>query len=92
MAKMYKGSLTLEWYNKQKAILLQEAEKHIEGKDIPAPRINWVNKDEALFYEIDESEGRGLTPYWVNRNDIRVKEARPLIFQKLKNWTMMTPR
>jgi DNA modification methylase len=53
------------------------------GKDIPAPKINWVNKEEALFYEIVDSEGRGLKPYWVDRNDIRVKEARPLILQKV---------
>jgi adenine-specific DNA-methyltransferase len=81
MAKKYTGSLTLEWYNKQKAILLQSQEQ-AGPKDIPAPRINWINKEEALFYEIDEKEGKGLVPYWVDRNDIRVKEARPLIFQK----------
>lgn len=81
MAKMYKGSLNLDWYNKQKAILLA-GEESIKTSDIPAPRINWINKEEALFYEIDENEGRGLRPYWVDRNDIRIKEARPLIFQK----------
>lgn len=81
MAKTYKGSLSLDWYNKQKAILLQEADR-AHPTDIPAPRLNWVNKEEALFYEIDESEGRGLKPYWVERNDIRVKEARPLLHQK----------
>ena len=82
MAKQYKGSLSLDWYNKQKAILLRtEAETKISS-DIPAPKITWVNKDEALFYEINEKEGKGVSPYWVDRNDIRVKEARPLIFQK----------
>lgn len=82
MAKQYKGSLTLEWFNKQKAILFRDENAPVGEHDIPAPRINWINKDEALFYEISEAEGKGLTPYWVDRNDIRVKEARPLIFQK----------
>ena len=81
MAKTYKGSLSLEWYNKQKAILLKSEDSTGSSKDIPAPVINWVNKDEALFYEIVDEEGRGLKPYWVNRNDIRVKEARPLVLQ-----------
>jgi adenine-specific DNA-methyltransferase len=81
MAKTYKGSLTLEWYNKQKAIMIAE-EQQLTGSEIPAPRINWVNKEEALFYEIDENEGKGLRPYWVDRSDIRVKEARPLLHQK----------
>jgi adenine-specific DNA-methyltransferase len=31
---------------------------------------------------VDE-EGRGLSPYWVDRSDLRVREARPLVFQKL---------
>lgn len=81
MAKTYKGSLSLEWYNKQKSILLKSEDSTGSSKDIPAPQINWVNKDEALFYEIVDEEGRGLKPYWVNRNDIRVKEARPLVLQ-----------
>lgn len=83
MAKQYKGSLTLDWYNKQKAILLRSNEETKLESDVPAPKISWVNKDEALFYEIDKKEGRGLSPYWVDRNDIRVKEARPLLFQKI---------
>ncbi|MDD1523790.1 site-specific DNA-methyltransferase [Riemerella anatipestifer] len=83
MAKQYKGSLSLDWYNKQKSILLRgEEDIKLEG-DIPAPKINWINKDEALFYEVDEKEGKGLTPYWVDRTDIRVKEARPLLLQKV---------
>lgn len=83
MAKQYEGSLSLEWYNKQKSILLS-AEEDIKLKgDTPAPKINWINKDEALFYEIEETEGKGLTPYWVDRTDIRVKESRPLILQKI---------
>jgi adenine-specific DNA-methyltransferase len=83
MAKTYKGSLSLEWYNKQKSILLKRADNASNiGNDIPAPAMNWVNKDEALFYEIVDEDGRGLQPYWVDRNDIRVKETRPLIFQK----------
>lgn len=82
MAKTYKGSLSLEWYNKQMSILLKETDSVKSEKEIPAPKINWINKDEALFYEIVDDEGRGLEPYWVPRNDIRVKESRPLIFQK----------
>lgn len=81
MAKKYTGSLTLEWFNKNRSIITQKAEQKREN-DIPAPRINWINKDEALFYEISAEEGKGLTPYWVDRNDIRVKESRPLVFQK----------
>lgn len=81
MAKKYTGSLTLEWFNKNRSIITQKADQKRES-DIPAPRINWINKDEALFYEISEEEGKGLTPYWVDRNDIRVKESRPLVFQK----------
>ncbi len=81
-SKTFRGSLTLEWYNKEKSILLL-GEKDIKtATDIPAPTINWVNKDESLFYEIDEQEGKGVKPYWVDRNDIRVKEPRPLIFKK----------
>ncbi len=82
MAKQYKGSLSLDWYNKQKAILLKEEGVPAGRGDIPAPVINWVNKDGALFYEIDEEEGKGVKPYWVDRSDLRVKETRPLIFQK----------
>ena len=84
MAKkqVYKGSLTLEWYNKEKSILLAGGKDMKTSKDIPAPKLNWVNKDGALFYEIDETEGKGVKPYWVDRNDIRVKEPRPLVFQK----------
>lgn len=78
----YQGSLSLEWFNKQKAILLLNEHDPKKEGDIPAPRINWINRDDALFYEIDEEEGKGLSPYWVDRNDIRVKEARPLVFKK----------
>jgi len=79
----YQGSLSLEWFNKQKTILLldEQQDPKKEG-DIPAQRINWINRDDALFYEIDEEEGKGLSPYWVDRSDIRVKEARPLVFKK----------
>ena len=82
MAKQYKGSLTLEWFNKQKAIVNLDENGIKNNNDIPAPQINWINKDEALFYEISEEEGKGNVPYWVDRNDIRVKESRPLVFQK----------
>lgn len=82
MAKKYKGSLSLEWFNKQKAIVNLNEDSIKSANDIPAPRINWINKEEALFYELNEEDGKGNTPYWVNRDDIRVKEARPLVFQK----------
>ena len=81
MAKQYKGSLTLEWFNKQKAIINLDENSIKAESDVPAPRINWINKDEALFYELNEQEGKGNFPFWVNRDDIRVKESRPLIFQ-----------
>ena len=81
MAKKYTGSLSLEWFNKQKSILVQSAELKA-GTDVPAPKVSWVNKDDALFYEIADDEGLGLAPYWVDRSDLRVKEARPLAFQK----------
>lgn len=79
MAKVYKGSLSLDWYNKQKSILLQTSQS-IKQNDIPAPGISWVNKDESLYYDISDEGGVGLVPYWVDRNDLRVKEARPLKF------------
>lgn len=82
MAKKYKGSLTLEWFNKQKSIVnLTETSIKSSG-DVIAPRINWINKEDALFYELNDEEGKGNTPFWVSRDDIRVKEARPLVFQK----------
>lgn len=83
MAKSYKGTLSLDWYNKQQSILLRGEGAISLDTDVPAPKINWVNKDEALFYEIDSEGGIGQIPYWVDRNDIRVKEARPLILQKV---------
>ena len=82
MAKKYSGSLTLDWFNKQKSILVQSEDAGVSHNDVLAPKINWINKDEALFYEIVNDEGVGLSPYWVDRNDLRVKEARPLIFRK----------
>ncbi len=82
MAKQYKGSLSLDWFNKQKSIISLDDISIKSENDIPAPRINWINKEEALFYELNQEEGKGNTPYWVNRDDIRVKEARPLVFQK----------
>jgi adenine-specific DNA-methyltransferase len=85
MSKQYKGSLTLEWFNKQKAIINLNENSIKSEKDIPVPRINWINKEEALFYDLNQEEGIGNIPYWVNRDDIRVKEARPLVFQKAFN-------
>jgi adenine-specific DNA-methyltransferase len=81
MAKKYTGSLSLEWFNKQKSILVHADEARQSNGDVQAPNINWINKDEALFYEIVDQEGRGLSPYWVDQSDLRVKEARPLVFQ-----------
>ena len=40
MAKQYKGSLSLEWYNKQKAILLRTEADTKTASDIPAPKIS----------------------------------------------------
>jgi len=82
MTKQYKGSLSLDWFNKQKSIVSLNENSIKSENDIPAPRINWINKEESLFYELIHENGKGNTPYWVNRDDIRVKEARPLIFQK----------
>lgn len=82
MAKMYKGSLSLEWYNKQKSILAQSQESSI-ASDSTAPFINWVNREDSLFYEIVDEQGKGNKPYWVDRNDIRIKEARPLILKSV---------
>lgn len=82
MAKKYTGSLSLEWLNKQKSILVQSEEAGRTNGDVSAPKMNWINKDDALFYEIVDDEGRGLSPYWVDRSDLRVKEARPLVFQR----------
>ena len=82
MTKTYTGSLSLEWYNKQKAIALLDKAQADQSYAIPAPILNWVNKDEALFYEINPEVGIGQQPFWVNRNDIRIKEARPLVMQE----------
>src|SRR5437764_4308279 len=82
MAKKYTGSLSLDWFNKERSILVAHEEAARTTEDVPAPNINWINKDEALFYEIVDENGRGLSPYWVDRSDLRVKEARPLVFQK----------
>ncbi|WP_433900445.1 site-specific DNA-methyltransferase [Sphingobacterium puteale] len=82
MSKKYSGSLTLEWYNKQKAIISLNENAIKSFSDTTSPRINWINKDEALFYELSEKKGVGNIPFWVDRDDIRVKEARPLSFQK----------
>ena len=59
MAKQYKGSLTLEWFNKQKAIVNLDDNGIKSAADVPAPRINWINKEEALFYELNTEEGKG---------------------------------
>ena len=45
-------------------------------------RLDWINKDLSLYYEIDEKEGKGVRPVWVPKNDIRVAEPRILRFMK----------
>lgn len=40
--------------------------------------LNWINKDKSLFFEIDETEGIGVKPIWVEKDDIRVSEPRNL--------------
>lgn len=40
--------------------------------------LNWINKDKSLLYEIDEDEGMGIKPIWVEKDDIRVSEPRLL--------------
>ena len=74
MAKKYTGSLTLDWYNKEKAVLLKNQDGPLRPGDIPAPKLNWINRDQSLFYDIVDEEGRGLEPVWVSRNDLRIKE------------------
>ncbi len=44
--------------------------------------LDWINKDQSLYYEIDEKEGKGVRPVWVQKNDIRVAEPRILRFVK----------
>jgi len=51
-------------------------------------RLDWINKDLSLYYEIDEKEGKGVWPVWVQKNDIRVAEPRILKFQKSYGDTM----
>jgi len=45
-------------------------------------RLDWINKELSLYYEIDEKEGKGVRPVWVSKNDIRVAEPRILKFVK----------
>ena len=45
-------------------------------------RLDWINKDLSLYYEIDEKQGKGVRPVWVPKNDIRVAEPRILRFVK----------
>lgn len=40
--------------------------------------LNWINKNKSLLYEIDEEEGVGVKPVWVDQDDIRVSEPRIL--------------
>ncbi|HMV80456.1 MAG TPA: site-specific DNA-methyltransferase [Leptospiraceae bacterium] len=83
MAKKFKGSLTLEWKNKNKSIILQNDGDNTRSTDIPLDtKLHWVNEDESLYYELDSEKGKGKKAYWVDRNDIRVKEVRPLIHKK----------
>ncbi|MBI2110760.1 hypothetical protein HYT51_03195, partial [Candidatus Woesearchaeota archaeon] len=41
-------------------------------------RLDWINRDKSLYYKIDEEEGRGIKPTWVDKSDIRVFEPRVL--------------
>src|SRR3989338_3348954 len=41
-------------------------------------RLDWINRDKSLYYEIDEEEGKGVKPTWVDKNDIKVSEPRVL--------------
>jgi len=54
-----------------------------KGRYKGALQLDWINKDQSLYYEIDEKEGRGVRPVWVQKNDIRIAEPRILKFQKL---------
>ena len=49
MAKKYTGSLSLDWFNKQRSILVQAEESGHKNGDVSAPKMNWINKDEALL-------------------------------------------
>ena len=54
MAKKFKGSLTLEWKNKNKSIILQEDGDNTRNTDVPLDtKLHWVNEDESLYYEVD---------------------------------------
>ena len=57
-------------------------EKENKKKYRGSLRLDWVNKDLSLYYEIDEKEGKGVRPVWVPKNDIRVAEPRILKFEK----------
>jgi adenine-specific DNA-methyltransferase len=52
------------------------------GKYKGSLRLDWINKDFSLYYEIDEKEGKGVRPIWVPKNDIRVAEPRILRFER----------
>jgi adenine-specific DNA-methyltransferase len=83
MAKKFKGSLTLEWKNKNKSILLLDEDVNPKPTDTPLDtKLHWINEEESLYYELDSEQGKGKKAYWVDRNDIRVKEVRALIHQK----------
>jgi len=79
--KSYRGRLSLDWYGKEYSIAQGVESDNAPGM-VPPPRLNWVNKEGALFYEIDESQGKGVRPVWVRRGDIRVHESRPLVHVK----------
>jgi len=54
----------------------------INNKHKGSLRLDWINKDLSLYYEIDEKEGKGVRPVWVPKNDIRVAEPRILRYIK----------
>ena len=84
----YTGSLELKWDGKDESIILlnSDSSKYNQSskktKAVDTPKLSWVNSNGALFYEIDETQSFGKKPYWVSREDIRVRETRPLIFQR----------
>lgn len=45
--------------------------------------LDWINKNKSLYYEIDDKDSRGVRPIWVEKNDVRVTEPRPLILKEI---------
>lgn len=43
--------------------MIKKEDKKFKG----SLNLDWINKDKSLYYEIDESEGRGIKPVWSGR-------------------------